>query len=63
MYHIVLEITASNGIKSKVRVEQEETVTPDDIETLEERYTDRYCFPENMDAVVINVFHTPEESN
>jgi hypothetical protein len=61
MYHIILEITAKNGLKSKVRVTQEEVVTTDDIAYQEKMYLDNWSYPDNVDAVVVNVFCTPEE--
>ena len=61
MYHIILEVTASNGIKSKVRVAQEEVVTEEDVDHQEKYYTDSYSYPENVAATVTNVFYTPEE--
>lgn len=61
MYNIILEVTHSNGIKSKVRVEQEEEVTQEDMDYQEQYYTDRYTYPDNVSAVVVNVFKLPRD--
>ena len=62
MYNIILEVTASNGIKSKERVKQGEVVTQENITYYEEKYTDHYQYPDNVNAVVVEIIGLGEQS-
>ena len=60
MYNIVIEVRDTRGVVSKQRETQEWPVDQDDLDRLEGEYTDNYSYPNNISAVVVNVFRVED---
>lgn len=60
MYHMIIEVTDNRGCTTKHRKEYDYQPTVEDIEYEERYYIDRWSYPDNLNALVTNIYFTPE---